>query len=223
MNSVLRKYASIIFGLVLIAAVGWGTYEIVTVAFHAFTSLDTKVAVTILAGSMTVLASTVTIVVSRHYQVKQEQEIAHRDKKIELYDSFLKKLFEMFFEHNGGDPHDEDLVPFLRENQRKILLWSGPKAIKAYASWHREISKPPPRATQVIKTIDLFFALREDLGHSNKGVDHSELVRFILRNSDLFMQEYRKNPNVTMAEIAILEKRLGLSSDSENRPTTGSA
>jgi hypothetical protein len=79
MNSVLRKYASIIFGLVLIAAVGWGTYEIVTVAFHAFTSLDTKVAVTILAGSMTVLASTVTIVVSRHYQVKQEQEIAHRD------------------------------------------------------------------------------------------------------------------------------------------------
>ena len=73
----------------------------------------------------------------------------------------------------------------------------------------------------MIKMVDFFLALREDLGHSNKGIDHSHMVRFLLQNSDLFMEEYRKNPSVTFEEIAAREQQLGLVSEVKDQPTIG--
>jgi hypothetical protein len=161
------------------------------------------------------------VVLTRYYQSKQERKVAHRDRKIELYDEFVKKLFDIFLGDTERETKSENLVPFLREIQRKLVLWSGPETIKAYAEWHKVLTTNPPRANHMIKMIDFFLALREDLGHSNKGIKHSHMVRFLLRNSDLFMQEYRKNPNVTFAEIAALEEKLGLSSDLKRQPTVG--
>jgi hypothetical protein len=60
----------------------------------------------------------------------------------------------------------------------------------------------------MIKMMDFFLALRKDLGHSNSGIKHKHLIRFMLRNSDLFMQMYRNNPEVTLEEISKEEKKL---------------
>jgi hypothetical protein len=60
----------------------------------------------------------------------------------------------------------------------------------------------------MIKMMDFFLALRKDLGHSNRGIKQDHLVRFMLRNSDLFMKMYAENPEVTFAEIAQIEERL---------------
>lgn len=169
----------------------------------------------IVVTSATVLASTLTLVISRYFQSKREQEIAHRDKKIGLYDEFLKKLFGIFAGNDKKKSNPDELVPFLREIQRKLILWSGPKTIKAYADWHKVLTTKPPRAEQMIKMIDFFLALRNDLGHSNSGIERSHIVRFLLRNSELLMQEYKKNPNVTFDEISKLEERLGLLNEGE--------
>jgi membrane protein implicated in regulation of membrane protease activity len=205
----------------VIGGVLWLFYKSIALCYHAFASLNPNVAVAIVAGSTTVLASTLAVVLTRYYQSKQERKMAHRDRKIELYDEFVKKLFDVFLGDTEKETKSEDLVPFLREIQRKLVLWSGPGAIKAYAEWHKVLTTKPPRASHMIKMIDFFLALREDLGHSNKGIEHSHMVRFLLRNSDLFMQEYRRNPNVTFAEIAALEEKLGLSSDLKGQPIIG--
>jgi hypothetical protein len=218
----IKNILSVLFSLAVLSGLVWLTYKVIAIAYQAFASLDQNVAVAIVAGSTTVLASTLAVILTRYYQSKREREVAHRDRKIELYDEFMAKLFAIFLGDTERETKSEDLVPFLREIQRKLILWSGPGAIKAYAQWHKVLTTSPPRADQMIKMVDFFLALREDLGHSNKGIKHSHMVRFLLRNSDLFMQEYQKNPNVTFAEIAALEEKLGLVSDLKDQQTIGS-
>ena len=181
-----------------------------TLMFHALKTLDSNISVAIVAGSATVLTSTLTVVITRYYQGKRDREAAHRDKKIELYDKFLVKIFEIFLGDEEKKVKDEDLVPFLKETQRKIILWSGADVIKAYAEWHQELTSHSdmPRAKSMIKMMDFFMALRKDLGHSNTGIEHDHLLRFMLTNSELFMQMYKKNPTVTFDEIAKMEEEL---------------
>lgn len=74
----------------------------------------------------------------------------------------------------------------------------------------------------MIKMMAFFLALREDLGHSNRGIKHNHMARFLLRNPDLFMEQYRKNPNVTFEEIAAIEEKMGLASEFKTGLTNSS-
>lgn len=168
--------------------------------------MDWTMATAIIVASATVLASTLTVVISRYYQSKREQEIAHRDKKIELYDEYLKKLYELFAEAGKGKINPEELVPFLRERHRKLILWAGPKTLKAYTDFHKALTKQPPEAEQIIKMFDFFLELRKDLGLSNRGIGRSHMARLIIQNPEWFMQKYKKNSNITFDELIKLEK-----------------
>lgn len=212
----------IVFALAILGGLLWLFYKAIVQVYNASASFDPNVVVAIVAASATILASTLAVVLTRYYQSKREREVAHRNRKINLYDELMTKLFAIFLGDTEKETKSEDLVPFLREIQRKLILWSGPGAIKAYAEWHKVLTTTPPRAIQMIKMIDFFLALREDLGHSNKGIRHSHMVRFLLQKPDLFMQEYRKNPNITFEDIAALEKKLSIVNELKNQPTIGS-
>ncbi len=75
--------------------------------------------------------------IGRYYERRKELDALYRDKKTEIYDEFLKEFFGLFF--SAGEAKSEttekDLVPFLREFTRKLVLWSGPEVIEAFVAW----------------------------------------------------------------------------------------
>jgi len=123
---------TMLIGLAMFAFIIWGAYRVISYFFQIFTTLNPNIAIAIIVGSTTVVASTLAIVLARYFEAKKEREVAHRDKKVKLYNEFLKKLFEIFVGSDEDRPKQEELVPFLREIQRKIILWSGPNVIKSY-------------------------------------------------------------------------------------------
>ncbi len=197
------------FCLALLGGTVWLIYKIAVLFMSALSVFDSQMSVAIIAGSATIFASVLAVIISRFFQMKREQEIAHREKKAKLYDEFLVELFDLFL---GDDKKKDskDLVRVLREIQRKLVLWAGPNVIKSYADWHKVLTAKPARAIQMTKMIDFFLALRKDLGHSNSGIQREHLVRFLLKNPELFMREYKKNSNITFEEIGRLEKDSGL-------------
>jgi hypothetical protein len=66
-------------------------------------------------GATTVSGLTLTVVLGRYFERKKEIEAHYRQKKTEMYDSFLKEFFKSIHK-----PKDENLnlIPFLREWQR---------------------------------------------------------------------------------------------------------
>jgi len=202
------KILSSLFGIALIVLFVYSAYRIVVLFISLLAAADPTVAAAIGAAVIAVFSSVLTIMLARYYESKREREAAHRDKKTDLYNDFLKELFTIFLDDTQRDSRVGTLVPYLREVQRKLILWSGPGVIKSYAEWHEVLTSQgnKPKATSLIKMIDFFLALRKDLGHSNKGIKRDHLVRFLLRNPSLFMNMYKSNPQVLLSEIADAER-----------------
>jgi hypothetical protein len=80
-------------------------------------------------------------------------------------------------------------VDSLREVQRKLILWSGPKVVIKYAEWHKVLtsSSGNPKAEAMVVMVDFYLSLRGDLGLSNHGIKRDHLIRFLLQEPELFM------------------------------------
>lgn len=206
-----NEFLAGLIGLLLLALIGWGAYQLICLLVRLLSRADTTIAAAVVAGSLAILSSTIAVVVGRSFEARRDREAAHRERKTDTYDSFLKRLFEIFHGGRATEGAEDELIDFFRENSRKFLLWSGPGGLKAYSDWQDALKGQArnPKADSVIKMVDFFLALRKDLGHSNRGLKRDHLVGLVLRNPQLFMELYRRNPSISLAEIARAEQQLG--------------
>lgn len=124
-----------------------------------------------------------------------------------MYDDFLTRFFELF--HGKSDNSSEELVPFLRDWQRKLVVWGGPRVLKSFIAWKESLLEEP-NAQSVFKMGEFFIAMRHDIGLSNRGIEAGLFSHLILRHASLFLAAAKNNPNITLREIAEIEKELGL-------------
>ena len=203
----LKTFALGLLGLAIVAGVvtlvGWVFYGF----FQYLSAVPKELGAALVAGTATVFVATITVMLGRYYERKKELDALYRDKKTEIYDEFLKEFFSLFWNSDNADP-EIDLVPFLQEFTRKIVLWTGPEVIEAFASWKDHLSKGVPDANSVFLTEAFLLAIRRDLRHSNKGIRKGFFARLFLREGNLFLAMAAKNPHVTLAEIAEVEKMI---------------
>lgn len=183
--------------------VGWALYEF----FQYLSAVPKELGAALVAATATVLVATITVMVGRYYERKKELDTLYREKKTEIYDEFLKEFFSLFWSAEKGEP-EKDLVPFLREFTRKLVLWSGPEVIEAFVAWKDHLAKGTPDAQSIFITEAFLLAIRRDLRHSNKGLRKGFYARLFLREGNLLLAMAAKNPNVTLAALAEAEKIL---------------
>ncbi|XOV87361.1 MAG: hypothetical protein ACFHX7_20795 [Pseudomonadota bacterium] len=182
--------------------------------WRALASVDARLAVGVVAGFATVVAATVTVSLGKYFERKQGVESHFRDRKLEIYDEFLKELFRVFFESNPdaddplGEQRSSELVDFLREWQRKMIVWGGSDVLLTFMKWKEHLAKGEPDAESVFLMGDFFLAVRRDLGLSNKGFDRTTFAGVILRSGSLLTTMAKENPQVTLAELGEIEKQL---------------
>lgn len=203
---------SLLLGVILIITAVIGIYYGMRSVWIALTNADDKVAISIIAGFFSVIGATITVMLGRYYERKREIEAHFREKKIQIYDDFLKELFKEF---HGSDEGTEEmggshLVDFLREWQRTLVLWGGKNVLKTYFSWMTHLKKGKPNAQTLYLMDDFFRALRSDIGQSSSGLERGAFTHLILRNSELFLEHAKQNPSLTFEEFSQLEKQLGI-------------
>ena len=204
---------SIIVAIVVIAALLGVIYWVISSVWDALISVDAKLAVGIVAAVTTVLGATLTVTVGKYLERKHAVEAAFRERKVEIYDGFLEELFKLLGQE--GKPDDSGLVDFLREWQRKLTVQGGAKVLRTYVKWRDHLLSKgnEPDAESVLLMGEFLLAMRGDLGLSNSGIDRRVFAHLILRNPVLFLELSRKNPNITIAEIARIEESLDTSRD----------
>ena len=89
MKSFIKKSASILLALAVVGALIWGIYWIISSIWDALVSVDTKLAVGIVAAFTTVLGATLTVTIGKYLERKQAVEADFRERKVEIYDEFL--------------------------------------------------------------------------------------------------------------------------------------
>lgn len=197
---------SLLIVLLVAGLIGWFLYLLGARAWAAFPSLPDIVAVALVTAFTTVVVSTATVMLGRFFERKKESDALYRDKKIGIYDDFLKKLFEIFLEEKKQPTKSENLVPFLREMQRKMILWAGPKVVRSYVDWITALQTRTNASSVFLNMEQFFLAIRRDLGHTNKGLKEGDFIRFLLRDTDLFLAAIKENPSITLDELIELER-----------------
>ena len=206
----MKKTASMIFGLILLAVMVWGAYWLVAQIWGQFKLLDPKVSVAILTASTTVIVATLTVVLGKYMERKKDIEAHYREKKTEIYDEFLSEFFKIFHSDHEDDAGGEnpDLVEFLREWQRKMILWGGQDVLSKYIKWMGHLKKGNPDAQTMFMMEDFFLEIRKDLGHKNNKLTKGSFIHLILQNPELFLAMAKENPSLTLEELGEAERAL---------------
>lgn len=198
----LRILLSLLLALALIGGMGWLLFLGIQTVWRALVSVNPQLAVAVVAAATTLIASTATVMLGRYFERKKEIEAHFRAEKIKIYDEFLAELFKVF--QSGGEATD-GMVDFLREWQRKLVLWGGSNVLSTYFKWMNRLKSTPD--AQTIFLMDEFFrALRADIGQNSKGLEKGAFANLILRHGDFFILQAKTNPNITLAELSTLEK-----------------
>lgn len=197
-----RYLISLLFALALISALVWLTYLGARGIWRALVGVNPQLAVAVVAAATTLIASTATVMLGRYFERKKEIEAHFRAEKIKIYDEFLTELFKVF----GGGGEATDLVKFLREWQRKLVVWGGSDVLSAYFKWMQRLKSTAPDARTVFLMDEFFRALRSDIGQNSSGLEKGAFANLILRHGDFFLLQAKKNPKITLDELSVLEK-----------------
>jgi hypothetical protein len=205
-----RNRGKIISTTLAVLSLGAGAavfFLAVRAASHWFDGLNPTLQAGLVTAVATALVATLTVMLGRYNERRKEVEVHFREKKTEIYDSFLKEVFKVF---HGQTDDNADLVSFLREWQRQMVLWGGAKSLTSFLRWNAHLKKGRPDAQSLFLMDEFFRAIRADLGLSNWGLEKGAFIRILLKHHGLFFEMARKNPNVTLSELAAREKELGL-------------
>jgi hypothetical protein len=111
-----------------------------------------------------------------------------------------------------------DVVAFLREFTRKLLLWGSQDVINAFIKWQRHLMHGVPDARSISLTQEFLVAIRADLGHKNNKLDRGLYATILLSEPTILLEMAAKNPSVTLAEVAAEEKRRQAHDSSKGSP-----
>ena len=203
----MKKALPIILGLILICAIIFFIYWLLSSLWNQLKTVDEKLAIALVTAATTIFVSTVTVVLGRYYERKRDLQASFREKKIQIYDDFLKEFFKMTSSPEENQKSD-DMVAFMREWQRKMILWGGQDVLKTYIDWMSKLKSGEPDARAMWMTEDFFRSIRKDLGHSSSKLPKGTFIHLILKNANLFIKMSEENPNLTFAELTVAEKLL---------------
>lgn len=206
----LRIFLIWLVAIILLLSLIGGAVWLVRTFFGYVSSVPKELGAALVAAGTTIFVATATVMIGRYYERKKELDALYRDKKIEIYDEFLKKFFGLFFDQDNSDDDSsvKDLAPFLQEFTRKLVLWSGPEVIEAFVRWKDHLGKGIPDAQSIFLTEEFLKSIRNDLRHSNKGLNRGFFAKLFMKDGNLFLELSAENPNMTLAALVEIEKNM---------------
>src|SRR5690554_4038245 len=179
----LAQAIGFLIGIGLIIGAGYLTWIVLARLLMFLESANPSVSAAVVGAMATVLVGVGGALYTQAQIKKREIEEAHRERKVELYKGFLDMVSKMMAEQNENvslkPPSPQELVDFMVEFKTNVVLWGSPKVINAQLNFQ----KVSESGGNVLFAVDeLYKAIREDIGLSNKGLDKRQLVKMYLRD-----------------------------------------
>lgn len=164
----------------------WGTYFILTKIAATILNLNTDLAVAIIAGSVTVIVSIVSLIISKYYERRDKIQQEIRQKKIPVYEELIAFLTTMLFAEKMDEtkPTEVEIIKFFANFTNKIIVWGSDEVLKAYQTmrFHSLQGKNPLDVLFLYEK--LLLEIRKDLGHKNKDLERGSMLSLFINDID---------------------------------------
>ena len=150
--------------------------------WKTFISLDQKLIAAIIA--MIVAITTVTLT---HYSTKRREiEEIHRLRKSEIYRDFVQKVLVKSLQGAKQEQTQreitENLEDFIFSFVGALIVWGSPSVIHAYRRFQKSAEFAEKKPEMLFSSMDnLLQKIRQDLGHSNKGLKQYDLYALFIK------------------------------------------
>jgi hypothetical protein len=153
-------------------------------------SIDSDVAMAIIATAIAGFASVFTVVYAQWRTKVREIAEAHRPQKVKVYGGYMELMFAMLQQTKKEEPkkgkvvtpkaipgnHLDKMYSFRRE----VILWASPGVIRAYLEWESISAHEPDVKVRLLAWDKLLREMRKDLGNSNWMLRPGQLMHMIL-------------------------------------------
>lgn len=183
----------------IIGGLGIGGYMLAGALLKALAGMSTEARATILAALATPVVAIISVALTHYYSRRREIAAAQRTRKIEFYEQFLEEYFGFLSALGGkGKAHGAKTAAELQQKMaehgaktaRKLMLWGGRETIRAYLSMRQMASDGPKDSSSNLDIIwkfdELLGAIRDELGHSHRGIAKGDLLRLFISDIDSY-------------------------------------
>ena len=156
-------------------------------AWVVFASLQKEVAAAIIVASATVLVSVLSVVVGKYYERKRSIEQELRQKKIPMYEEFIRFWFDLFMSDKlTGEPMKEKrMLEYFNTFTQKLMVWGSDEVVNIWSNYRRGIPVTPSASDALHSMLEfekLLAAIRKDLGHNNRNLKEGDLLGLFIND-----------------------------------------
>lgn len=179
-----------LLALLVIALLGfWALVSL----WAGLTSLQPEVLGPLLVASGTVISVSITVVVGQLLQRRAAYEQAQRPMKVEIYERFMTKWFDILQLGKTKDKRkpvvadDPEIVEYFAQFARELILWGSGRVLADYSHFTAEIQAAPDEAARQSALFSFektLLSLRIDVGHSNRGLKQGDVLRLFVTDID---------------------------------------
>ena len=194
MSSKLNQTFSAMLGLLLLTALGYGIFIAIRLTARVLTSLNSDIAVAIIAASATVFVSVLSIILGKAYESRTLIRKELREKKIPVYEDLIKFMFRILMGAETDDqPSEKEILDFMSHFTQRIMVWGSDDVLASWVRWRRaaideqEIKKHPMKLLFLYE--DLILTIRKDLGHKNKNIGKGDVLVLFINDIDQYLEE----------------------------------
>ncbi len=171
-----------LLGFSIIGLIVYASYQVTIFFIQALQQLDASLATAIIGAMATVIGGVLVVIISQWQIRKRNVEDSHRAKKVAIYQGFLEIASRNLAGSNKNvaikAPSEKELIKYMLNFKTELILWGSPKVIKAYLAF--ESSSTDKGSHTLIHVNNLYLAIREDIGLSNKRLTNNELIKMYL-------------------------------------------
>ncbi len=184
-----RRILSLIVFFVFIAVFAYGLFVSVRGAMRVLASLDSDLAIAIIAAAATVLVSVLSIVLGKAYESLALIQREHREKKIPVYEDLIKFMFRILMGSKTGDgPTEKEMLGFMSDFNQRIMVWGSDDVLAAWVKWRRAATSEANVKADPMKVMllyeQLILTIRHDLGHRNKNLGQGDVLALFVNDID---------------------------------------
>lgn len=177
----LKQWLQLGLGFVSLAAVGYALYKAIESSFSFLQAANPTVGASIIAAVATVLLG----IYTQYLLKKRQLEDVHREKKIQIYEEFMKMAAAHLAQENSNLKQkkipQEKVAEFFFRFKTDLILRGSSRVIKAISKFEAASSE----GGDVLAAVDeIYRAMRKDVGLSNFGLKHKELVGVYVKSED---------------------------------------
>jgi len=192
MNPRIRQFLSVTLGFVLLAAAAYGLYVIVRESVRVFTSLDSDIAVAIIAAAATVFVSVLSIVLGKVYEARSLVQKEHREKKVPVYEDLMQFMFRILMSGKTGESVSEkEMMDFMVNFNQRIMVWGSDEVLASWVAWRKGAVSGSEPLRLMFRYEELILAIRRDLGHGNKKLSTGDILSLFVNDIDDHLPQKR--------------------------------